>query len=132
MFWRSKPSVNGIWGILILACCELANAESEPLDMAHARRLAMYAPRPEYPLVARQHHWTGAGVFQCNIRPNGTVSSVKVLQSTGHDMLDQAGIAAFGQWRFKPGVLTVVKIPLRFTMSGSGVRHRMSGAVIPD
>jgi TonB family protein len=97
-----------------------------------AKHRALYAPRPEYPLAARKSHWTGAGLFACNIRSDGTVASVDVLRSTGHQMLDQAAITAFRQWRFQPGDMKVVKIPINFWMNGSGVRHRMSGAVISD
>jgi TonB family protein len=88
-----------------------------------AKHRVLYAPRPEYPLAARKQHWTGAGVFACNIRSDGTVASVDVLRSTGHQMLDQAAIT---------GDMKVVKIPIDFWMNGSGVRHRMSGAVISD
>jgi len=59
------------------------------------------------------------------------VCSVIVLQSTGHDLLDRAGISAFQRWRFKPGLLNAVKIPLNFSMH-HGIRHRMAGAVIAD
>jgi protein TonB len=93
---------------------------------------ALYAPRPAYPLAARKHHWTGAGVFACNIRSDGTVASVEVCRSTGHEMLDQAAITAFRQWRFQPGDMKCIKIPISFWMNGSAVRHRMSGAVISD
>jgi TonB family protein len=90
--------------------------------------MAVYAPAPEYPITARRHGWTGSGIFVCNLRPDGTVASVDVLQGTGHDILDQAGIATFRRWRFQPGGLKAVKIPLRFKMEGA--RPRMAGAVI--
>ncbi|PYJ19870.1 MAG: hypothetical protein DME92_11215 [Verrucomicrobia bacterium] len=117
--------------VLSLLCCALANGKSQTLDTVRAKRMAIYAPPPEYPMAARQRGWVGSGVFACNLRPDGTVSSVDVLQSTGHGILDQAGIWAFRQWRLRSGGSKVVKIPLRFTM-GHGVRHRMAGAVISD
>jgi protein TonB len=109
-----------------------ASGNSQTPDITHAKHPALYAPRPEYPLAARQRHWTGAGLFACNIRSDGTVGSVDVLRSTGHQMLDQAAITAFRQWRFQPGDMKVVKIPINFWVNGSAVRHRMSGAVISD
>ena len=73
------------------------------------------------------------GLFACNIRSNGTVASVDVVRSTGHQMLDQAAITAFRQWRFEPGdKLKLVNIPMTFWMDGSAARCRMSGAVISD
>jgi outer membrane biosynthesis protein TonB len=47
-------------------------------------------------------------------------------------MLDQAAIRALQQWRFHPGDIKLVKVPINFWMNGSGVRHRMAGAVISD
>ena len=114
---------------LVILLTALGSVNSQPSEPREKHK-AIYAPPPEYPLGARQRHWTGKGLFLCNLRPDGTVSSVKILQSTGHEILDQAGTSALGRWRFQPGDMNAVKIPLRFTMSG--VRHRMAGAVISD
>ena len=119
--------------LLVIVFLSVAvSGNSQAPDARQAKHYALYAPRPEYPLAARTHHWTGAGIFACNIRPDGTVASVDVLRSTGHEMLDQAAITALRQWRFQPGDMKLVKIPINFWMNGSGVRHRMSGAVISD
>jgi TonB family protein len=101
-----------------------------PPLLTDTKPVAIYAPPPEYPLTARNRRWTGSGLFACNLRPDGTVASVVVLQSTDHDMLDQAGISALRRWKFKPAGSEVVRVPLKFTMGE--VRHRMSGAVISD
>lgn len=90
--------------------------------------VAEYAPYPKYPDVARWRRWAGEGIFVCKLRPDGTVSSVEVHRSTGYDVLDQAAVAALRQWRFKLRGIHSVGVPINFKMSG--VRHRMSGAVI--
>src|SRR5206468_3208288 len=118
--------------IAVLLLSVVANGDSQTSNATPAKHRVLYAPRPEYPLAARKRHWTGAGLFACNIRSDGTVVSVDVLGSTGHQMLDQAAITALRQWRFQPGDMKLVKIPINFWMNGSGVRHRMSGAVISD
>jgi len=97
---------------------------------AEASSVAEYAPYPKYPDVARWRRWAGEGIFGCKLRSDGTVLSVEVLKSTGYDVLDQAAIAALRQWRFKLPGSHLVRVPIRFKMSG--VRHRMSGAVIFD
>lgn len=51
-------------------------------------------PAPEYPLGARVHYWTANGISVCKFSPDGTVSAVNVKQSTGHEIIDQAAIAA--------------------------------------
>ena len=123
--------MNGVV-IVVLLLSVVARGDSQGSNATPAKHPVLYAPRPEYPLAARKRHWTGAGVFACNIRSNGTVASVDVLRSTGHQMLDQAAITALRQWRFQSGETKLIKVPLGFWMNGSGVRHRMSGAVTSD
>jgi len=64
-------------------------------------------------LGLRDQHLEGSGLYRLNIKPDGTVSSVTVLKSTGHILLDRAAIHAFRQWRFRPGALRTVKAPDR-------------------
>jgi len=111
--------------ILVVLCCTLTIGESQGVSY----NAAIYAPQPKYPDFALRHGWAGRGLFLCKLRPNGTVSSVTVLKSTGHDVLDQSGIVAFQQWRFKPGQGKSIEIPLNFLMR-RGVRSRMAGAAL--
>jgi TonB family protein len=83
-----------------------------------ARAIATYGPRPDYPLSARSRHLQGRGIFILYVRPDGTVASVEVAKSTGHAELDESGVAAFRKWRFRPGTVKKVNIPLAFTMQG--------------
>jgi TonB family protein len=126
--WMFHRMNRGLLVIIFLSVAESGHSR----NTTQAQRRALYAPRPEYPLAAQKRHWTGHGVFACKIRSDGTVASVDVLRSTGHQMLDQAAITAFRQWRFQPGNMKPVNIPITFWTNGSAVRHRMSGAVIPD
>jgi TonB family protein len=82
--------------------------------LEYAKSHALYAPRPEYPLEDRVRGWGGTGVFRLDVKPDGTVSQVTVIQSTGHPALDESGKAAFLKWRFYPGQVTSVRIPLTF------------------
>ena len=63
------------------------------LASTDVRSTVVYAPQPDYPTGALRRRWEGTGLFRCNVRPDGAVSSVIVLQSTGCAILDQAGIA---------------------------------------
>jgi len=79
--------------------------------------LATYAPRPQYPQEAREKRITGRGVAVVSVDPRtGEVNSARIESSTGHKILDDAALAAFRQWRFKPGGVSKVKIPIRFVM----------------
>jgi TonB family protein len=86
------------------------------------KALAVYAPRPQYPYEARARRIAGAGVAVLAIDPNtGVVKKAEMATSTGNPILDNAALAAFRQWEFKPGTVSKVKIPIRFTMRGSVV-----------
>jgi hypothetical protein len=37
-----------------------------------------------------------------------------MLQSTGNKLLDGAALEAYSQWRFQPGTVSQVKIPIEF------------------
>jgi TonB family protein len=60
---------------------------------------------------------TGSGVYVLHVDPkNGSVSSVAVEKSTGHQILDNAAVTTFSNLRFKPHGVLRVKIPVTFTM----------------
>ena len=77
----------------------------------------IYAPRPEYPYDARRRNLQGSGMFILRVRPDGTVARVDVEDSTGAPLLDQTAIAAYSKWRFKPGRVRAVRVPIHFTMA---------------
>jgi len=75
------------------------------------------APRPEYPLEARQQHLTGSGIVLMRVdTKTGRVISAEMEKSTGHKILDEAALRAFRLWHFKPGTDSVVRIPINYTM----------------
>ena len=50
---------------------------------------------------------------------SGNVTSATVSSSTGSPILDNAATSAFRQWRFRPGTVSKVNIPITFTMTGA-------------
>ena len=56
------------------------------------------------------------GVFLLNVRPDGTVISIEILQSTGHGFIDRGVIRAFAKWRFRPNSVKEVRIPAYYTV----------------
>jgi periplasmic protein TonB len=89
------------------------------LSISSAKALATYAPRPQYPYEARSRHVTGSGVCVVEVGPSGSVTGASMAQSIGNPILDNAATSAFRQWRFKPGSVSKVKIPITFTMTGA-------------
>jgi TonB family protein len=96
---------------------------------AEVKAATVSSPQPVYPLAARKQHWTGAGDFVCHIRADGTVASVDVRRSTGHQVLDQAAITALQHWRFQPGTMKSINVPINFRMNGRRARSR---AIAPE
>jgi TonB family protein len=89
-----------------------------PPDAKKARALALSAPRPKYPVEARHHHWTGVGWYLMIVDVDtGLVTSVRVLQGSGHEVLDHAATEAFSHWRFKPHTVSKVKTPVTWGLS---------------
>jgi protein TonB len=91
-----------------------------PMSMSRAKALALYAPRPQYPYEARSRRVTGSGVIVVDVDSgSGNVTSASVASSIGSPILDNAAVSAFRQWRFRPGTVSKVRIPITFTMTGA-------------
>ena len=91
-----------------------------PMSISSAKALATYAPRPQYPYEARSRRITGSGVCVVTVDPgSGSVTGASMAQSIGNPILDNAATSAFRQWRFKPGTVSKVRIPITFTMTGA-------------
>jgi protein TonB len=60
-------------------------------------------PEPEYPPIARQRRWTGTVKLRILIRADGSVGNVDVIESSGHEVLDEAALEMVRErWRFLP------------------------------
>src|SRR5437764_11378363 len=60
------------------------------------KALALYAPRPNYPYEARRSGTTGSGIAQLIVNfAAGNVVDVRMAQSTGSPILDNATVSAF-------------------------------------
>lgn len=91
-----------------------------PRNWSSAKVLALAAPRPEYPYEARRQRITGEGIGAMTVDPvTGSVRSVSMSKSTGSPFLDNAALAAFRKWRFKPGTVSWVQCPITFTLTGA-------------
>ena len=62
----------------------------------------------------------GNGVFVDEIRQDGRVKTVKIMESTKHSDLDNAAVYACYRWRCRPGEVDQVIVPFVFHFGGSG------------
>ena len=82
------------------------------------RQHVVNAPSPDYPLEARAHHWTGHGIVLVDVDARtGYVVGARMLKSTDHVVLDHAAISTFSRWRFRPGTVKQVRIPVNYVLS---------------
>ena len=89
------------------------------MSMSSAKALAVSRPQPPYPYEARAHHITGSGVCVVTVGPDGSVTDATMAQSIGNNLLDQSAVSTFRRWKFRPGTVSKVKIPITFTMAGA-------------
>jgi protein TonB len=96
------------------------NMNPGSFPLSSAKVFAVSAPRPEYPYEARRQKITGDGIVVMSVDPvTGNVTSVSISKTTGSPFLDNAAIAGFKRWRFKPGTVSSVTCPVTFTLTGA-------------
>jgi TonB family protein len=70
-------------------------------------------------------YYTGTGFALLEVDPRtGIVTSARMSESTGWGALDNAALDAFRQWRFTPGTVSAVRIPVTFGLLRRGRRWR--------
>ena len=76
-----------------------------------------YKFTPDYPLGERASHHSGSGLFRVSLDlKTGSVTSVRMLKSTGFPVLDQSAVDAFSRWRWRPEKWKEVDLPITFSM----------------
>lgn len=71
---------------------------------------------PNYPEVARRMEWEGSVELSLELNVDGQVIGVKLIQSSGHALLDREAIAAAKQWRFKYADSSSIKKTISFKL----------------
>jgi TonB family protein len=85
------------------------------LSLSAAQAMAVSAPLPEYPYQAKRANITGSGVCVMLVDTlSGNVTNVTMTQSTGNRVLDKVTTDTFRRWRFKPGSVSQVRVPVTY------------------
>ena len=86
-----------------------------PTSLSAAKTVAISTPLPNYPYEARRAHVTGSGVCIMNVDTgSGNVTSAAMAKSTGNAILDKVTTDTFGKWRFKPGTISQIQVPITY------------------
>ena len=85
------------------------------LSLSVAQAMAVSAPLPEYPYQAKHANVTGSGVCVMIVdTASGKVTNAMMAQSTGNAILDKVTTETFRRWRFKPGSVSQVRVPISY------------------
>lgn len=80
-------------------------------------------PKPVYPAYARRRGIEGRVVLRLDVTAEGSVDDVLVVESSGHDSLDQAAVTAVRLWHFHPAerdgapVPSLLQVPIVFGLT---------------
>ncbi len=88
----------------------------------HAGRGLVNAP-PRYPYLARRRGQEGRAVLRVTVTPNGEAAFVRLHESSGYRLLDEAAVKAVREWHFIPAkrrgvpVAGSVDVPISFKLT---------------
>jgi protein TonB len=79
-------------------------------------------PKPPYPPLAFRARIEGKVTLLAEVMPDGRAGQVKILESSGHELLDQSAMSTVKKWKFTPArkdgviVTQAVKIPITYSL----------------
>jgi protein TonB len=107
--------------LLLAVLCVTADlilAKPVELTKQESDKLVLYVLDPAYPNEAREKRQSGPGIAMLTIdTATGHVVKTEMTVSTRSKILDQAAMQALRQWRFKPGTVSKVWVPIKFFLS---------------
>jgi TonB family protein len=92
----------------------LASAEGSPTPKPTPKPRLLFAPAPAFPPGVSQGGVSGTGRFRLSFDPNGNVTNVQIVKSTGNPYFDQSAIKTFQQWKSAPSQGWQATVPVTF------------------
>jgi periplasmic protein TonB len=95
---------------------------SAPTADADYKAAYLQNPKPPYPPLAFRARIEGKVIVIAEVLPDGRAGQVRVLESSGNEMLDQSALSTVKQWRFTPArkdgviITQAVRIPITFSL----------------
>ena len=86
-----------------------------PVSLSVAQSMAITAPLPDYTYEMKRRNLAGSGVCLVTVdSATGTVTDATMFQSTGSPLLDKITTQTFKSWRFKPGTVSQLRVPISY------------------
>jgi protein TonB len=79
--------------------------------------------KPDYPLTARKQGLEGTVHLRVTVSADGRVTSVTIVETSGHAILDRAARDGVSRWRFSPArratgaIASVIDVPIEFKLN---------------
>lgn len=95
-------------------------AKPQPLVKAAYSAPGLKNPPTRYPKIAQMRQWEGIVTLEVRVLANGSAGEVKIVTSSGHEILDESAVEQVKTWHFIPahrGDKTVedwVRVPISF------------------
>lgn len=116
---KIRPTLRFVLLLFLALLISPALATRPAEETEFYKRYVTYAPYPDFPMAAVRRGAHGTGVFLLKINSKtGLVEEVKVLKRVGDGGLTAEAVWALLKWRFRPGTVTSVKVPISFGTYG--------------
>jgi TonB family protein len=89
-------------------------AGTSPTPHTTPKPRLLYAPAPSFPPGQSVPGQSGTGRFRLTFDPQGNVTNIQMVTSTGNPSFDQAAIKTLQQWKSAPSQGWQVTIPVTF------------------
>lgn len=84
---------------------EPAVTSNQPAAPVYTPPVLLRDAPPAYPAAARMRGWEGRVVLEYLVTAEGRVTEIRVVESSGHDLLDRAAVKAAADWLYLPARL---------------------------
>jgi TonB family protein len=89
-------------------------AQTSPTPHATPKPRLLYAPAPAFPPGQSVPGQSGTGRFRLTFDPQGNVTNIQMVASTGNPYFDQAAIKTLRQWKSAPSQGWQATVPVTF------------------
>jgi TonB family protein len=89
-------------------------AQASPTPHATPKPRLLYAPAPSFPPGQSLPGQSGTGRFRLTFDPQGNVTNIQIVTSTGNPYFDQAAIKTLRQWKSAPSQGWQATVPVTF------------------
>ena len=89
-------------------------AQTTPTPHATPKPRLLYAPAPSFPPGQSLPGQSGTGRFRLTFDPQGNVTNIQMVASTGNPYFDQAAIKTLRQWKSAPSQGWQATVPVTF------------------